>query len=257
MDYANISTLFSWTAPAVLIFARVVALFASGPIIGGTFCPPQVKALLAAAVTGILLMNQGAQKVPVDLGFFVLLAKEVMVGLSLGYFAGLFFYAIRFGADLINRHAGYSAAEYFDPETEATASPIGDLFNIGVMLLFLITNGHHYFIAALARSYELVPLGDWSASPGFAAAMVSGVHQLSVIALAISFPVMIAVMALTVAEGVIVRAIPQINMLHFSFAVKILVSLVMLYAGIPAAVAFMGVVLSAMQEAGFALLRVM
>jgi flagellar biosynthesis protein FliR len=63
--------------------------------------------------------------------------------------------------------------------------------------------------------------------------------------------------SITVAEGVIVRAIPQINMLHFSFAVKIMISLMMLYAGVPAAVAFMGVVMSAMQEAGYGLLRVM
>jgi flagellar biosynthetic protein FliR len=257
MNLSDLTDLFSWTAPAMLIFARVTALFATGPVIGGGFCPPQAKALLSVAITGIIVATQGAQPIPVDLSFFLLLIKEVMVGVSLGFFTGMFVYGIRFGADLINRHAGYSAAEYFDPETEAIASPIGDLFNIAVMLLFLMADGHHFFIAALTRSYELVPLGTWTQTPALTSTMIAGVQQLSVIALAISFPVLAAVMAVTVAEGVIVRAIPQINMLHFSFAVKIMLSLMMLYAGVPAAVAFMGVVMSAMQEAGYALLRVM
>jgi flagellar biosynthesis protein FliR len=257
VNLTDLTALFSLSGPALLVFARVSALFVSGPIIGGPYAPLQVRALLAVAVTGVILGAKGQVAVPTDGTFLVLLVKEAMVGLTLGFFLNLFISGIRFGGDLANRHAGFSAAENFDPETESTVSPIGDLFHIGAMLLFLISDGHHYFFAAMSRSYDIVPLGELTFTAGLSAAMVSGVNDMCVIALAMSFPVLAAVMAITVAEGVIVRAVPQINMLHFSFAVKILVSLMMLYAGMPTAVAFMGVVLAAMQQAGYALLGLM
>ena len=259
MDLGALTAIWGMTPLAVLVFARIVALFVAGPVIGATYVPLQAKGLLAMALTALLVPTQLARTpVPaVDGMFIVLLAKEVMVGLTLGFFLQIFMQAIRFGGDLANRHAGYSGAEYFDPETDAAASPIGDLVHFSAMLLFFILDGHRYFIAALARSYDFVPLGGWTLSTRLYDALVQGSQQMWVIALALSFPVLGAVMALTVAEAVIVRAVPQINFMHFSFAVKIMVALLVLYVGLPASVGFLGLVLTGMQEAGYGLLRAM
>ena len=259
MDLSALTAIWGMTPLAALVFARIVALFVSGPVIGATYIPLQAKGLLAMAITALLVPGQLANTpVPaIDGMFIVLLVKEVMVGLTLGFFLQIFIQAIRFGGDLANRHAGYSAAEYFDPETDAAASPIGDLVHLSAMLLFFILDGHRFFIAALARSYEFVPLGGWTMSTRLYDALIQGSQQMWVIALALSFPVLGAVMAVTMAEAVIVRAVPQINFLHFSFAVKILVGLLVLYVGIPASVAFLGLVLTGMQQAGYGLLRAM
>ena len=259
MDLSALTAVWGMTPLALLVFARIVALFVAGPIIGATYVPLQAKGLLAMAITALLVPTQLANTpVPaVDGLFIVLLVKEIMVGLTLGFFLQIFVQAIRFGGDLANRHAGFSASEYFDPETDAAASPIGDLVHLSAMLLFFILDGHRFFIAALARSYEFVPLGGWTMSLRLHEALLQGSQQMWVIALALSFPVLGAVMAVTVAEAVIVRAVPQINFLHFSFAVKILVSLLVLYVGIPASVAFLGLILTGMQEAGYGLLRAM
>ena len=259
MDLGALTSLWGMMPLAALVFARIVALFVSGPVIGATYVPLQAKGLLAMAITALLVPAQAATTpVPaIDGMFIVLLVKEIMVGLTLGFFLQMFVQAIRFGGDLANRHAGYSAAEYFDPETDAAASPIGDTVHLSAMLLFFLLDGHRYFIAALARSYEFVPLGGWTMSTRLYDALIQGSQQMWVIALALSFPVLGAVMAVTVAEAVIVRAVPQINFLHFSFAVKILVGLLVVYVGIPASVAFLGLVLTGMQEAGYGLLRAM
>jgi flagellar biosynthetic protein FliR len=259
MDLTALTTLFASVPGAILVFARVAALFLAGPIIGEVYTPMQVKTLLALAVTSILypLALANVPAVPFDAWFPVLLVKETMVGLSLGFFVNLFLHGVRFGGDLLNRHAGFSAAENFDPDTQASITPLGDLMHLLVLLLFLAADGHHFFFAALARSYDLIPLGGWQLTPGFHAALAQGLNEMSVIALAISFPVLAAVMAITAVEGVVTRAVPQINVMHVSFAVKIVVSLLVLYSGLPAAVAFLGGVLATMQGAGYALLGVM
>ncbi|MBA3846547.1 MAG: flagellar biosynthetic protein FliR [Planctomycetes bacterium] len=255
----DLAAVYALAGPALLVFTRIVALFAVSPLIGGMYVPFQAKALLAAAVTAVLLPAQiAAMPVSALDGWFALLVvKEAMVGLTIGWFIDLFFQGVRFGGDLANRHAGYSAAEYFDPETDAAASPIGDLFHIGAVMLFLLTDGHHLFFAALSRSYAVIPAGAWTLGPDLVPTLVAGVDELTRIALAISFPVLSTIMAITIAEGVIVRAVPQINMLHFSFAMKIMVSLLVLYAGMPAAVAFMAAALAGMQQATFALMPLM
>jgi flagellar biosynthesis protein FliR len=259
MALEALTGLFSLAPLALLVFARIVALFAVGPVLGASNVPPQVKALLATALTAIVVPTQLAQQPPppLDGRFVVLLVQEVLVGLTLGFFIDLFMQAIRFGGDLINRHIGFAAGEYFNPDLEDVSSPIGDLFYITAALLFVITNGHHFFITAMSSSYSVVPLGGFAPTPQLYAAMVSGSQQLYVIALTVSFPLLGITLALTLAEGVIVRAVPQINFMHFGFAVKILIGMMVLWAGIPAAVAFLAMVLAAMQEAGYALLKVM
>jgi len=253
---SDLVNLFQFLPIVALVFARVAALFVAGPVIGGVYIPLQAKALLALAVTLILvpLQLRGAPEVPLDLAFIAMLVKEIMVGLSLGFFLSLFYQAVRFAGDLANRHAGFAAGEYFNPDLEDIATPIGDMAYVAITLLFFLTDAHHYFFAALARSYQVVPLASWALSGSYTAALGSGLQQMSVIALALSFPVLAVIMAITVAEGVLVRAIPQINVMHFSFTVKILVALLVLHAGMPAAVAFMGVVLETMREAGIAVL---
>ena len=256
MDLSPLIGWYEFLPLAILVFARVAALFAVGPIIGDSYIPTPVKALLALAVTGILFpIAAKTQPVPVvDLWFLVLLAKETLVGLSMGFFVSLFFNAVRFGGELINRYAGFSAAENFDPDTSASVTPVGDVFHMLIVLLFLATNGHHYFFAALGRSYELVPIGAYQITARFQGALAAGLDEMSVIAVAMSFPVLAAVMAITAVEGVVTRAVPQINIMHVSFAVKIVVSLMVMYAGLPSAVVFLGSVLATMQTAGYAVI---
>lgn len=256
MDLSPLTAWYSALPLAILVFARVAALFAVGPIIGDAYIPTPVKALLALAVTAILLpMVMATQPVPrLDLWFMVLLAQETLVGLSMGFFVSLFFNGVRFGGELINRYAGFAAAENFDPDTNASVTPVGDVMHLLVVLLFLALNGHHYFFAALSRSYEILPLGAYQITPAFQAALAQGLDEMSVIAVALSFPVLAAVMAITAVEGVVTRAIPQINIMHVSFAVKIVVSLMVMYAGLPSAVVFLGTVLGTMQTMGYAVI---
>ena len=45
--------------------------------------------------------------------------------------------------------------------------------------------------------------------------------------------------------------------MHISFTVKIMISLLIMYSGLPVAVIFLGTVLTSMQEIGYAALRLM
>lgn len=240
------------TPALALVMARVGALIVSAPLLGAAYVPGTVKALLTLAIALILTPQAANGEIPLDLSFVLLLVREVFFGLSMGWLLSLYAEGVRMGGELINRHAGFSAAENFDPEANIGAGPMGDLLYFGLLLLFLATDGHLVMIASLARSFELVPLGTWAPPADLGLLVGRGVSDAWSIALALSFPVLTAVMAITLVEGVMTRAIPQINVLHISFAVKIIVSMAVLYAGMPAVVAFFGTVIVAMHGMGTA-----
>ena len=207
MELEVLTSWFQHMPALTLVLARITALFVTAPVIGGAFVPATVKTLLAVAVALVLAPRAGPMVIPLDLSFILLLTREVLLGLCLGWLLSLYFVAVQMGGELINRHAGFSAAENFDPEANIGAGPMGDLLHLGLVLLFFATDGHHLLLASLARSYELMPLGTWSPPPGLG---------------------------------------ELVNILQLSFAVKIVVSVGVLYAGMPAVVGFLGTVLTAM-----------
>jgi flagellar biosynthesis protein FliR len=252
LDWLN-----SWlaTMPAMtLVLARIGALFVTAPILGEAYVPPSVKALLAFAIALILTPKATPQVLALDFSYILLVIRETVFGFSLGWLLSLYMEGVQMGGELINRHAGFNAAENFDPESNIGDGPIGDLLHFGAILLFLATDGHLLFIASLARSFEILPLGAWTPPAELGALVARGVSDSWAIALALSFPVLSAIMVLTLVEGVMTRAIPQINVMSVSFAVKILVSLGVLYSGLPAMVAFLGTVLIAMHGLGSAMI---
>ena len=249
-------TQFYGEAPAfTLALTRISCLIATAPVLGGPYLPGKAKALLATALALILQPSVAARMPVLDGTFPLLLAQEAFVGLSLGFMLSLAFHGVRFAGDLINRYAGFNAAENFDPEADVGEGPFGELLYLALLLLLFATDTHHYLIAVLAMSFSAVPPGAAGLDPALLGVVNDGVRDCCLIAAAASFPVLGGVLAVTVAEGILTRAVPQINLLHISFAIKILVSVLIMFAGLPAAVAFLGTVLQGMQSAGYATLK--
>lgn len=247
---AGLSALFLQVPAAFLLFARITGMLVAAPVLGGSYVPLRVRILLSLAITllvaPVVLPAAGGVA---TLWYPLALAKELATGLLLGFVVDCFFQAVLFGGDMIGRIAGFAAAETFNPLFETTSGPTGQLFHLPLVLLYLGCDGHHHLLMALARSFELVPLGAAGFGNDTLQVTVAATQAVFDLGLALAFPLLAAVMAITVAEGVVARAVPQINILHISFGVKILGTLIVLFFGVPAAVAFFGVILTAAQQA--------
>jgi flagellar biosynthetic protein FliR len=256
MDTGGLVGLYERLPVFLLVAVRVGAMIFASPVLGGPYAPATVKTLLTVALAFVFTPLIAPLTIPIDARFAVLVCLEVALGLSVGFLISLVFYGVRMGGEFINRHAGFSAAENFDPESDFGAGPMGDLFHIMLVMIFLASDSHLWFIALIGSSFTAIPLGGWELTPAFAHLLARGTEEMWRISLAISFPVLTAAMLMTMTEGVLARAIPQINVLHISFAMKILVSLLVVWASIPASVAFLGTCLLLFQRIGLAALGV-
>lgn len=242
---AGIIALADHVAPAALVYARIGGIFVAAPILSGPMVPMQIKALLTLAITIAVLPALGpemATGVPGPLYPLVLL-QELGIGLAIGFCFSLFLEAVRFAGDLLGRTAGFAAAEYFNPDAGTMEGPLGSLFYTTMVLVFFAIDGHLEIIAALARSYAMVPPGAGELGPHFAEAVSTGISRVYEIALTIALPIEGAILAIVIAEGVVARAVPQINILQMTFAIKILTTMSLIIVGIPAIIAFMGLIL--------------
>lgn len=251
---AGIIALADMVAPGALVFARIGAIFISAPILSGGQIPMQVRAMLTLALT-ILMMPaldpQITTGIPGPL-YPLAMIKEVGTGLAIGFCFALFLESMRFAGDLVGRTAGLAAAEMFNPDAGTSEGPLGAIFYITISLLFFLVDGHLALISGLAQSFTYIPLGGLTLGPHWGEVALAGVNHLYILGLTVALPIEGALLAIVVCEGVIARAVPQINILHITFAVKIMTTMALVTVGMPGIIYFMAVVLAAAQDFTYA-----
>jgi len=226
----------------LLVLARVSAIFAATPVLGGRDVPVQLKAGLALILALVLLPVVAAppQGVPAHLwayGLWVL--GEVGVGLLLGFAALLLFVAAQVAGQIIDFELGFGIVNVIDPEFGHQLPLVGSFKNLLALLVFLGLNGHHVVIRALAGSFRVLPPGQARWAPELTGNVVGLLGQLFVFALQLAAPVMAAIFLVNLALGIVSRTVPQMNVFVVGLPVQAAVGLAVLALVLPFTVALL------------------
>lgn len=154
-----------------LIFVRISTIIALLPVFGSSSLPVQLKvgfSLLLAVILFNSVMSAGlVPKQSFSTGLFIILIiKEVMVGLAIGFVSSLLFTAVQFAGMLVDNEMGFGFVELADPFTDEPTTVIGQFQVIIFTILFLLFNGHYFMLLAIQKSFELVPLMGVNFSDG-------------------------------------------------------------------------------------------
>ncbi len=173
-------------------------------------------------------------------GFIPLLAKELSVGMLLGFVVLLFLESAKYAGRIAGVHIGFGLANVMDPITKEQNTLIDQLQGIMVLVLFLLLGGHRSALLALGKSFQMVPLGQGSLTPGLAEGLVRLFCQMIVLGVQIAAPVLASVFLTEAVIGVISRGVPQMNIFTVGLALRILVGILVLVATMPVFVSLMG-----------------
>jgi flagellar biosynthetic protein FliR len=108
------------------------------------------------------------------------------------------------------------------PTPNVVADSLGTLAG----LIFFIGGFHRALLLGLARSIEVIPLGVLALPP--ITAMVAAGGRLFIIALGLALPLAVPLLIIAVAQGVIARLAPQVNVLVAAPAPIVLAGLILL-----------------------------
>jgi flagellar biosynthetic protein FliR len=220
----------------ILLFVRATTMIVTAPLLGHQGVPVQIKIALGAFVAFVLFPFASAHLPPVDvsLGRVIVMAlQEAMVGAIIGFSAGLIFAGVRLGGELIGFDLALSIANVFDPENAQHSPVISEFLYLFAILIYLLVNGHHFLLESMQMSYQAVPMGEFSITPGLASSLAGLAGMMFTIGVKIAAPVVVAGFLTNIALGVVARVMPQINLFTLSFPLKIGVGFLVLAATIP------------------------
>ena len=227
----------------LLCFIRVIALIGSMPVFSGSQSPVKVRAGLAFMLA-VLIFPVVKSYVPQSsmepVGLMLLMAQETLFGVILGFIARLILISVQFGGTVIGYQMGFAQANILDPQSQQQVPLLGQFLNVVAVLVFLAVNGHHVFLRALVRSYDVLPPGGLDFSGQTIPYVMELTGDMFVLGLKLVAPIMVVLMLSMFALGIMSRLMPQLNVLMLSFPLKIGLGVFLLGVGMNVIVAILG-----------------
>ena len=216
----------------LLVFVRVTGLFVVSPVFGRQNIPAYFMIGFSFFMAVVL-----SYTIPVpDTGsynrlfaFILLVVKEFIIGLVLGYLSYLITTAIYLAGQMIDMHIGFGMVNVLDPVSNIQIPVTPDFYFILTVLMFLAIDGHHLLIYTLADSFSRFPVGSAVViEKPLLDSIVRLFGSVFVISFKIAAPVTAAILVVDVALGVIAKAVPQLNVFIVGLPIKILIGLIVI-----------------------------
>lgn len=219
----------------LLIFSRITGLLQSAPFFQSRSLPGYFRAGLALFISLILTPLFGEMEVKVShlLLFFLLVVRELIIGLLLGYVLNLAFAGIQLAGQLVEVPMGFGMVNILDPQAGYEVPIIGQLQHLTALWLFLLVDGHHMLFNLLVKSYQLLPLNAALQFKSGIELVIKAFSGMFWLGFQVALPVWGVIFLTDVGLGVLSRLIPQINVFIMGFPIKVALGLILLILGLP------------------------
>lgn len=224
----------------LLVLARCVGLTLQAPIFGSRVVPAMIRVALAMAMAMVYWSSLRALPAVPDyfLSFMIVLASEVIFGMTLGFAGSILYFAIQNAGDFIAQAIGLTMISTMNPMIRTNSTPTGQIFFYLALSVLIVTGGHLLFLGGFFQSYDLVPIGGFRMTPALWGVILQVSGALLGIVLQLAMPALIVMLLVDISLGVIQRSTPQAqNLLDFVQTVKPGVGLLIVSLIIPNLVA--------------------
>jgi flagellar biosynthetic protein FliR len=211
-----------------LILIRVSIIFQMLPFFNARVIPMLAKAGMAFVITIILFPVINTKMVefpPTIFGMVQLILSEFIIGMILGLLVLVFFEGIRMMGQMVGFQTGFAITNIIDPQSGAQISILANMAYLVAMVFFLLLNGHHILLSAVRESFEIIHLGSLGLNLKMFSKIIPIYGDMFAIAVKIGAPAIAALLFTNLAFGLIVKFIPQMNIMIVAFPVQITIGL--------------------------------
>ena len=212
----------------ILILVRISCFVYIAPFFGTRNAPSQAKIAFSFFVA--LLVYGFVDKTAIEytgmIGYAIIVLKEGITGLLIGFAANICNSIILFAGNIIDMDIGLSMVTEFDPTMNTQVTITGNLYNYFILLLLIATNMHHVILQAVVDSFTVIPINgqifNWDSLAG---SMTQYMTDMFVIGFRIFLPIFACMMILNCILGILAKVAPQMNMFAVGMQMKILIGL--------------------------------
>ncbi len=224
----------------MLFLARMLPIISLSPFFGARVLPHPVKIAFALSLFVIFLpqlLVTVKGPIPFDEYAFILMLKEMLIGIVLGFLVGMPFQIASNVGMIIDHQRGGSSLMVNDPTIQNQSSPLGTLFNMVLVFIFFIIEGPFLFLDAIVTSYEIIPADKFINAEFFVKSgdfwnmMVEVLNRVMVVTMQLATPGLLAILMTDTFLGIANRLAPQVQITFLGMPLKSLLALVVICFG--------------------------
>lgn len=218
----------------LLVFTRVSCFVFVAPFFSMSNTPRHVRIALSFFTAVLLYTTLTPAEMAVNYntvtGYAVIVVKEAVTGLLIGFSANLCSTIVSFSGAIVDMETGLSMAQVMDPTTKQQTSISGALYQYVFTLLLIATGMYRYLMLALADTFNLIPInGAIFNMDSLLSSMLQFMSSYIIIGFRIALPVFCTILLLNAILGVLAKVSPQLNMFAVGIQIKVLVGLSVLF----------------------------
>lgn len=210
---------------------RISAFYFAVPIIGARTVPARIRIILAVFTT--LLIVPLLPNAPIvsfmSLQGMVMVMKEVLIGLALGFALQIVLHVFILVGQLVALKLGLGFAAQNDPSSGVSVTVLSQFYLLLSTLLFLAINGHLIMIQMIIDSFASFPVGGTGLTQGHYMHIVNMFSWMFATGLLVSLPVLTSMMIVNMSFGVMSRSAPQMNVFSVGMPFMILFGFLLMW----------------------------
>lgn len=223
--------LYRYVDVLLIIFVRIIGAIAFLPIIEESKVPRIALAGFGLGISLSVFFNidvSVSYYEPNLLSYTILIVKETVVGLVMGFVVKIFFQIYPFVGSLLSMQGGLGMSMVMDPTAGTQSTTIGRLYNLGLGAFFVLSGGYHWFIHTLVQSFELIPINQEVFGPNIVASMIDSISLYFELGLKLAMPIVSVILVVDFAMGILARTVPQMNMFVIGIPLKMLIMFILM-----------------------------
>jgi len=219
----------------LLLFFRFAALFIAVPIFSHNNIPMTIKSAMAFFFTVVFYASMPPLNIPITVPTIVIaILGEFMLGLVVGIALQLAYNVITFAGGQISFMMGFSMASAIDPQSGISMPIISQFLSLLALMVLLVLNLHHWMLLFIDHSLKTVPLGGFLMSKDLFYYIMHATANMFLVGFIIAFPIIALSWLADVIFGMLMKTMPQFNLLVIGFPIKIMVAFIVLIATLTA-----------------------
>ncbi len=231
--------------PFALVLTRLSGLFLLVPVFTARGAPRRFRAtlamVLALAMTPMAMSGDGGggggmKAVPewsvFDLPLAIVL--ELAIGAVIGMVAMIPIAAMDMAGTIMGHQMGFGLARVYNPDLNAESDSLGQLLMLVATAVYLSMGGLEACFVSIANSFATIPPGGLSGGTTLLEVFLGTIASGTELAIRVSAPVVAIIALLLLVSAVLMKTIPQLNVMSVGFTVKIVAALAALATAMPA-----------------------
>jgi len=215
----------------LLLFFRFAGLFIMVPLFSHTSIPITIKSAMALVFAVLFFAVMPPLNMQVNTTNVVLaILSEFLLGFTVGLMLQLVMNIMTFAGIQISFIMGFSMASVVDPQSGISMPIISNILALLSLMIFLALDGHHAVLLFVNDSLQAVPLGGFMLSDHIYTYMLKATMNMFLIGFMIAFPIIALSLLADVIFGMLMKTMPQFNLLVIGFPIKIMVAFVVIIA---------------------------